>query len=282
MGRDMRENLLPGIELVNGDCAAVLPGLPPADLILTSPPYDGMREYGGYSDAFDFDAVAAACVANLAPGGLLVWVVADQIVDGGDSGTSFRQALSFMGLGLTLHQPMIYQRWSLSGMRKKAYYKDFEYMFVFSKGKLKTANILEDKRNLATGGRKASKMSGLGRSGDNQNSYLGLTGGIVPEYGRRGSVWYYNAGKYAGNLKGDLDYQTLAEHPAIFPQRLARNHILSWTNPGDLVIDPMVGSGTTLRAAADFGRRAVGIEINPEYCDLIRQRLAQSVLPVES
>ena len=95
----MTENLLPGIELVNGDCAAVLPGLPPADLILTSPPYDNLREYGGYNDAFDFDAIAAACVANLAPGGVLVWGVGDQIVDGDVSGTSFRQALDFKRWG---------------------------------------------------------------------------------------------------------------------------------------------------------------------------------------
>ena len=158
----MRENLLPGIELVNGDCAAVLPELPPADLILTSPPYGNLREYGGYNGAFDFDRVATACVDALAPGGVQVWVVADQIVDGGDSGTSFRQALAFIGLGLTLHQPMIYQRWSLSGMRKKAYYKDFEYMFVFTKGKLKTANILEDRRNLATGGAQGQQNERLG------------------------------------------------------------------------------------------------------------------------
>ena len=88
-------------------------------------------------------------------------------------------------------------------------------------------------------------------------------------------------GKAAGNRNGDLHYQALAEHPAVFPQELAQDHILSWTNPGDLVIDPMVGSGTTLRAAADLGRRAIGIEINPEYCDLIRRRMVQSVLPLE-
>ena len=102
----MSENLLPGIELVNGDCAAVLPELPPADLILTSPPYDGMREYGGYSNAFDSDAIAAACVANLAPGGVLVWVVGDQVVGGGETGTSFRQPLRFMALGLARHQTL--------------------------------------------------------------------------------------------------------------------------------------------------------------------------------
>ena len=105
----MIENLLPGIELADGDCGAGLPGLPPADLILTSLPYDYLRDYGGYDGAFDFDAVAAACVANLAPGGVWSgWLAPNrgwrQIVDGGESGTSFRQALGFMGLGLTLHQ----------------------------------------------------------------------------------------------------------------------------------------------------------------------------------
>ena len=100
----MTENLLPGIELANGDCAAVLPELPPADLTLTSPPYNGMRKYGGYNDAFDFDAVAAACVANLALGGVLVWMVAHQIINGGESGTSFRQTLGCMVLGLTRHR----------------------------------------------------------------------------------------------------------------------------------------------------------------------------------
>ena len=103
----MIENLLPGIELANGDCAAVLPGLPPADLILTSPPYDNLREYGGYNDAFDFDAIAAACVANLAPGGVLVWIVRDEVFDGSETGTSFLQALGLMALGLNLHQSIL-------------------------------------------------------------------------------------------------------------------------------------------------------------------------------
>ncbi len=276
----MLENLLPGIELVNGNCADVLPGLPPADLILTSPPYDNLREYGGYNGAFDFAAVAAACVADLAPGGVPVWVVADQIVDGGDSGTSFRQALGFMRLGLNLHQSMVYQRWSLSGMRLNAYYRDFEYMFVFSNGAPKSANLLNDRRNHKAG-QSTDDRGGIGRTGDQKPAYCGITGNKIPEYGRRASIWEYSTGKAAGNRNGDLQHQVLAEHPAIFPQELAQDHILSWTNPGDLVIDPMVGSGTTLRAAADLGRRAIGIEINPEYCDLIRRRLAQSVLPLE-
>ena len=132
---------------MNGDCAAVLPGLPPADLILTSPPYDNLREYGGYNGAFDFDAIAAACVANLAPGGVMVWIVGDQIIDGGESGTSFRQALAFKALGLTLHRTMIYERSMPRHEAPTRYNKSFGFMFVFSNGAPKTAHPLTDRPN---------------------------------------------------------------------------------------------------------------------------------------
>ena len=138
----MLEQLLPGIELVNGDCAAVLPELPPADLILTSPPYGNLRDFGGYTAAFDFGRVSEACVANLAPGGVLVWVVADQVVDGDVTGTSFRQSLAFKAWGLKLHQPLICDKWALTSMRPNAYFQTHEYVFVFSKGKPKTVNLL--------------------------------------------------------------------------------------------------------------------------------------------
>ena len=274
----MAENLLPGIELVNGDCAAVLSGLPPADLILTSPSYEGMRKYGGYNDAFDFDAVAAACVANIAPGGVLVWVVADQVVDGGESGTSFRQALGFMGLELTMHQVLILEKWSLAGMRPKAYFQTHEYMFVFANGKPKTANMLRDKPNVRPGAKKERKA--VGRTGNSSIKFIPSGGGVLGMAPKRGSVWRYKALKQDED-PNDLPCTELTFHPARFPLQHARDHILSWANPGDLVIDPMAGSGTTLRAAADLGRRAIGIEINPEYCGLIRRRLAQSVLPMD-
>ena len=151
-------------------------------------------------------------------------------------------------------------------------------MFVFSKGEPKTVNFLEDRENYRA--EQISTKRSAGRTGDYKNKLKG-NAYRVPDTGQRGSGWYYSIGKCIGNKNGDLSLQELAEHPAIFPQELAQDHILRRTNPGDLVIDPMAGSGTTLRAAADLGRRAIGIEINPEYCKLIRRRMAQSVLPVE-
>ena len=274
----MLENLLPGIELVNGDCAAVLPGLPPADLILTSPPYDNLREYGGYNDAFDFAAVAAACVANLAPGGVLVWIVRDGVVDGSETETSFRQALGFMGLGLNLHQPLIYETAQALPLGKSRAMRTIQYMFVFSKGSPNVTNIPRDKVNANSGTIRNSNDAGR-RAHGVKNKKKGDRIVVTKETGMRGQVWRYSAGfNHCG--AGNENQQLIHEHPSVFPYSLARDHILSWTNPGDLVIDPMVGSGTTLRAAADLGRRAIGIEINPEYCELIRRRLAQSVLPL--
>ena len=144
----MTENLSPGIELVNGDCAAVLPGLPPADLILTSPPYDNPPGYGRYNDAFDFDAIAAACAAHLAPRGVLVWIVAGQIVDGGESGTSFRQALGFKTLRLTLHQTLFFEATHYHPIDQSRALRGVPYMFVFAKDKPMVANIPIDRPNV--------------------------------------------------------------------------------------------------------------------------------------
>ena len=241
----MTENLLPGIELVNGDCAAVLP---PADLILTSPPYDDLRKYGGYSGAFDFDAIAAACVANLAPGGVLVWVVADQIINGGESGTSFRQALGFKALGLTLHQTLFFEAAHYRPIDQSRALRNVQYMFVFAKGKPIVANIPIDRPNVKAGMRVA-KSYAPGSSLDGSRQPASGRIKIIAALDRRGPIW--RSATECGFNVG---------HPATFPYALARDHILSWTNPGDLVIDPMVGSGTTLRAAAgDRDRNQPGI-----------------------
>ena len=164
-------------------------------------------------------------------------------------------------------------------MRVNAYYRDFEYMFVLSKGAPRVANLLEDRVN-SRNGQVSWRSKNTGRNGDANVRYAGQPN-LIPELGRRASIWGYQTSNTEKLPNGDICRQHLVQHPARFPVQLARDHILSWTNPGDLVIDPMVGSGTTLRAAADLGRRASGIEINPEYCDLIRRRMAQSVLPLE-
>lgn len=266
--------------LINARAQDALPGAYEGQvrLIVTSPPYGEMRSYGGHNGAFDFEAIAPRLVECLMPGGVMVWVEADQVVDGGETLTSFRHAIAFQDLGLRMHQSMIYQRWVINGMSHNRYYREHEYMFVFSKGKPGVANMLEDVKTLNPG--MVSKKWGAGhnRSSDvilppskSTNEFR------IGEYTKRGSVWKYTPGsKTELGLGGEA--KMMSEHPAIFPKKLAQDHIRSWSNEGDLVLDPFAGSGTTLRAAVDLGRRAVGVEVNPTYCSLIERRMAQAVL----
>ena len=253
----------------HGDGAALLADYAGrADLILTSPPYDGLRDYGGHR--FDFEAMADACVAALAPGGVLVWVVADATVDGSETGTSMRQALHFMDLGLKLHDTMIYQKGGNNVMTyANRYWSEWEYMFALSAGAPKTVNLLADRPAKSPGETGTHTVRGSdGR----------LTGRAItprPNHVTRSNIWKYMTGwRHSHPGEGHLPH----EHPASFPRRLAEDHIRTWTNEGDLVIDPMAGSGTTLRAAVNLGRKAVGMEIHEPYVDIIRRRMAQAVL----
>ena len=255
--------------IIEGDCVEVLPEFAArAALLLTSPPYDNLRDYGG--DEFCFDQVADACVATLRENGVLVWVVGDSSAGGGESGTSLRQALGFMDRGLTLHDTMIYERQGVNPHAKR-YEQCWEYMFVLVKGVVGTFNRICDKPN-ATAGRVNKSGHGRGRRRNGQRSH-GKGGPVITQaYGDRGNIWRY----LTGNI--EPGYQRyFSKHPSRFPYQLAADHIRTWTNPGDLVIDPMCGSGTTVRAAVDLGRLGIGIEIHPEYCEIAQTRLSQLV-----
>ena len=272
-GRLVVQDLGDGVGLVNANSARVLGELPGADLIVTSPPYDDMREYGGFVSEFDFNLMADAIVRNLKDGGVLVWVVMDQLVDGGETLSSFRQALGFQERGLKSWHTLIWEKWSLSGARPGGYYRIHEYMFVFCKGdRPKGGEMLIDRKQIG-GGRPVSKVLAFGRIKDKVATRIGLSDELVPEFGKRGSIWRITAG--GETYRGPGEAKWGGDHPAAFPYKLARDHILSWSNAGDLVIDPMAGSGTVLRAARDLGRRAIGIEVNTEYCKIIRERMGR-------
>jgi DNA modification methylase len=253
--------------IVTGDAAEVLAQLPAEciDLTVTSPPYDGLRKYNGY--VFDFEAIAGQLVRATKPGGVIVWVVADQTVDGSETGTSFRQALFFMDLGMKLHDTMIFMP---SGVGAKgshyAYWQAFEYMFVFSKGQPNTVNRIRDKANTTAGDRRGSS-----RKYNAINSRISH-GYTISELGVRTNVWVYKVGNTSG------DDQT--DHPAPFPEALARDHILSWSNAGDVVLDPFMGSGTTGKMAKELGRPFLGIDISAEYAEIARKRIAATNPPL--
>ena len=255
-----------GVTLYHGDCAVVLPAVGvKANLILTSPPYDNLRTYGGHG--FDFDRVADACVAALADGGVLVWVVADATVDGSETGTSFRQALGFMERGLALYDTMIWRKNSASRPDPTRYTPLFEYMFICSKGRPSTINLIRDKKNKWAGTGNWGKK--IKRNVDGTQGSRSVSSAVVQEWGVRDNIW---------DIPTGIDKRDCFDHPATFPYALAQDHILTWTNPGDVVLDPMAGSGTTLRAAKNLGRKAVGVEIHEEYLHIITERMAQSAM----
>jgi site-specific DNA-methyltransferase (adenine-specific) len=231
------------------------------DLVVTSPPYDELRTYGG--DSWDFYGVAWQLKRVLKPGGVIVWVVADQTKDGSESGTSMEQALHFKRLGLNLHDTMVWNKPFIVPRPSNRYEPSFEYVFVLSKGTPKTVNLIKDKRNVGSG----RKITGHKRGVEGNPEYLhgASSGKKVSEFGTRHNVWLIDADR--GN-KGHC-------HPAPFPLRLAKDHIVSWSNQGDIVLDPFVGSGTTSIAASQLGRQWIGFEINPEYVILARERIAR-------
>ena len=245
-----------------------------ANLIITSPPYDSMRAFGGH--AFDWQSMLTACADALAPGGVLVWIVADAIERGSKTATSHRQVLYAIDeLGLRLHDTMIYEKTSPGNITPNRYFQSFEFMHIFSKGAPKTANLIRDRQNIQAGGiTNTSRSTGRSKEGKRRTIAKKWT---TPTHSRRTVIWRYPT----GYNKSAPDFLDAHEHPAIFPIALAKDHIRTWTNPGDVVLDPMAGSGTTLRAAKDMGRLAIGFEIHEPYCELTARRLAQMVFPLD-
>lgn len=248
-------------------------------LTVTSPPYDYLRTYNqvvklGSRKAkqpkdrsifsFPFEEIVQELYRVTEEGGIVVWVVGDQVVKGGESGSSFRQALYFMDAGFLLYDTMIYHKNGVPFPEKKRYSQVFEYMFVFSKGKPKTVNIIKDKKNKWAGYENFGKRVMRNKDGELKE----MPKFKIAEYGARYNVWMYSTGK---NYSTKDSYAF--EHPAIFPEELAEDHILSWSNPGDLVLDPMCGSGTTLKMAKMNNRRFVGIDADPTYVKLSKKRV---------
>jgi site-specific DNA-methyltransferase (adenine-specific) len=245
--------------IYNRNCLDGMKELPDAciDLTVTSPPYDGLRQYKGYS--FDFENIAQELFRVMKPGGVVVWVVGDQTKDGSESGTSFRQALYFREIGFRLHDTMIYQKANYIPLTHNRYEQEFEYMFILSKGKPKTFDPIKIK-TVGNGteyglARKVGSVKEASVRRRDENL-------VTNEWRIKGNVWCYGVGSVR------------LGHPAPFPEQLAEDHIKSWSQEGDLVLDPFTGSGTTAKACLLLNRKFVGYEISHEYCEIAEKRIA--------
>ena len=263
------------IQLINGDCLEEMKKLKEnsIDLTVTSPPYDNLSTYN-CNNALWSEQVWKDCIQELfrvtTQGGVVVWVVGDATIKGSETGTSFKQALWAMECGFNLHDTMIYQKNSLTFPDTNRYYQCFEYMFVFSKGKPKTCNQITDKENKQAG----KTISGNYR--DIDGSLKQMSGSKnkrgIKEYGVRWNIWKYNTG-----WKHSYSEDWLRGHPAIFPEKLAHDHIISWSNEGDTVLDCFMGSGTTGKMAKQLGRKFIGIELDETYFNIAKQRIYERI-----
>lgn len=243
-------------KIYEGDCLEVMKQFPDNffDLTVTSPPYDNLRKYHGYT--FDFEPIAKELFRVTKPGGVVVWVVGDATIDGSETGTSFKQALYFKEIGFKLHDTMIYAKENPIPLTHNRYEQQFEYMFVLTKGSPKTFNPLKIETNLP------GHHSGRFYQAEDGNLSDAHKTKRTGDYKTRYNIWPYHVGTVA------------IGHPAPFPEQLASDHILSWSNPCDLILDPMCGSGTTCKMAKYHDRHFIGIDVSREYCEIAKKRIA--------
>lgn len=261
------------IKLYNGDCLEVMDKLIKdgikVDLTVTSPPYDDLRTYNSTLE-WDFNIfkdIADKLYKITNDGGVLVWVIGDKTVKGSKTLNSFKQALSFQSIGFDVYDIIIYEKAGTAPPHKNRYFNSFEYMIILSKGKPKTINLIKDKLN---------KWGGTMTFGDvtrreKDGSLTNKSKKVINKYGVRTNIWRYSNGK-GFSTKDEIAYK----HPAIFPEELAKDHILSWSNEGDLVLDCFMGSGTTGKMAKLLNRNFIGIEKVEEYFNIAKERIENS------
>ena len=236
-------------------------------LTVTSPPYDGLRSFGGQRwDMGIFRGIAEELWRVTMPGGVVVWVVADAIVDGSETGTSARQKLYFQEIGFRIHHTMIMDKAGSRWPCKVRYGDSVEYAFILSKGRPRTINLLQDKHN-----RYAGQVQNFNRREVDGRLIPAGRSRPISECGHRRAIWKYAAG--SGLTTRD---RYAFDHPAVMPEAMARDHILSWSRPGDLVFDPMAGAGTTCKMAVLNHRRYLGCEINPQYHEIAIRRVREA------
>ena len=246
-------------EIHTGDCVEFMEAMDDesVDLVVTSPPYDNLRDYNGFE--FDCGKVASGLARVVKKGGVVVWVVGDRI-NGGRSLTSFEQAFAFRDAGFVVYDAMIFKKRNTPFMRKRAYTNCYEFMFVFTRGLPATFNPLRSP-SVRTGVWPVPFLKGA--DGVNRKTKRSLS-----EHKVRNNIWSYAVGK-----NGTTSDMYAFKHPAMFPENLARDHILSWSDPGELVFDPMCGAGTTCKMAKATGRRWLGVDVSAEYTAIAQRRV---------
>jgi site-specific DNA-methyltransferase (adenine-specific) len=252
------------IKLFKGSCVDKLRDFKDGcvDLTVTSPPYDNLKDYLGNISSWceeSWKSIIKDLYRVTSDGGVVVWVVNDATIDGGETGSSFKQALWAVECGFKL-ETMIWEKIG-SGCfgSNKLYAQNFEYMFIFIKGKPTRGKLILDRKNKTKPGTVMKVNANI--QTDGSSKYQRTI--VSKEFGKRNNIW-------------TIDTERKVDHPAPFPLQLAKDHIISWSNEGDTVLDPFMGSGTTGIAAKLLNRSFLGIELADEYFDMAKERIEGS------
>lgn len=252
-------------KIYNEDCLEGMKSIPDGsvDMTLTSPPYDNLRTYDNTLvwNKEVWENVIKELYRVTKDGGIVVWIVGDATIKGSETGTSFKQALYFKEVGFNLHDTMIYSKPN-APLSHKRYEQEFEYMFIFSKCKIITFNGIKDKINKHYGDKISGSKRDVG-SGETRKLSGQKQGKKIAQYGLRGNIWHIPNRKERYN------------HPAIFPEQLAHDHIKTWSNENDIILDPFMGSGTTAIACINTQRNFIGFEVNKDYYDIACKRIEE-------
>lgn len=257
-------------EIWHGDCLELMMKIPDSsiNMVLTSPPYDNLRTYKGSLEWGEhiWKPIIHEIYRIVKNGGVVVWIVGDATINGSETGTSFKQALWAIECGFNLHDTMIWKKTNPTPVdpRIHRYTASFEYMFVFSKGKPLNGSLC----------RTECKTAGEIRGYSQHASQLKKDGTKRTDRASKRAGKATNETKILDNVWMVPLPRNTTGHPAVFPDKLAIDHIISWSNESDVVLDPFAGSGTTLLAAKNLNRQFIGIEKEKEYYDICLKRLS--------
>ena len=254
---------------INADCLEALKLLPDnsVDLIITSPPYADQRvsTYGGVKPEKYvewFLPISKELLRVLKPDGTFVLNIKEKVVNGERSTYVMELIIEMKKQGWLWTEEFIwYKKNCFPGKWPNRFRDAWERLLQFNKSK--NFNMYQEEVMVPMGDWAKTRLKNLSETDKRRdNSKVGSG------FGKNVSKWVDRDKAYPTNVLNLATETGNKSHSAVFPKSLPAWFIKLFTKPGDMVLDPFLGSGTTSMVAGELGRKSIGIEILPEYYEL--------------